>query len=219
MMLSYQQLSTCLAITNAALQAKGNDDIDTIWGQLQALCGLNGMLLGLAESRTDGAVTQAMYGTYGEAKSLSDHIDRSDWASNPKVTDSVLQKHIGDDGQVILMLRSNHPESCIVTLVGVLIADIDINPAQQYMLETLLPHINVMLSRPGFLTAPKLTARERQILVNVNRGLTHDQVAELIGVTRRTVCFHLSNIYRKYDVNDKVSAVNKARLYGDMLAA
>lgn len=219
MMLTYHQLSTCLAITNAALQAKGNDDIDAIWAQLQALCGLDGMLLGLAESSTDGAVTQAMYGSYGEAKSLLDQIDKSDWASNLEVTDSVLQKFASADGKAILVLRGSHPGSCMVTLVGVLIADIEINPTQQYMLETLLPHINVMLSRPGFLTAPKLTARERQILVNVNRGLTHDQVAELIGVTRRTVCFHLSNIYRKYDVNDKVSAVNKARFYGDMLAA
>ena len=37
MMLTYQQLNTCLAITNAALRAKGNEDINAIWKQLQAL--------------------------------------------------------------------------------------------------------------------------------------------------------------------------------------
>lgn len=218
-MLSNQQLNQCLSIANLALEARGNEDVNGIWQQMRALCRLDGMLLGLAELTTTNQHNDPIYGHFGCGADVLSLECNNDWIGQAKVTKSSVKSYALNQSQQVFELRRCHPGSCIVSLVSVVINTNRIGAEERYLIETLLPHVNVMLSRPGFLNAPKLTDRERQILVNVNQGFTHDQVAELVGVTRRTVCFHLSNIYRKYEVNDKVSAVNKAKLYGELLAA
>ncbi len=52
-----------------------------------------------------------------------------------------------------------------------------------------------------------LTPRERQLLGQLARGLTNNEIAEVLGVSTNTVKFHLRNLYDKLDVRNRAEAV------------
>lgn len=61
---------------------------------------------------------------------------------------------------------------------------------------------------------PELTEREREVLDLLARGQgTHD-IAQTLALTEKTVRNHLSNIYSKLQVTDRVQAVLRARQAG-----
>jgi DNA-binding NarL/FixJ family response regulator len=60
----------------------------------------------------------------------------------------------------------------------------------------------------------ELTARERQILAAVARGLSNKAISEELWVTEQTVKFHLTNVYRKLGVPSRTAAVRYAHEHG-----
>jgi len=60
----------------------------------------------------------------------------------------------------------------------------------------------------------ELTAREREILTAVARGLSNKAISEEFWVTEQTVKFHLSNVYRKLGVPSRTAAVRYAHEHG-----
>jgi DNA-binding CsgD family transcriptional regulator len=59
-----------------------------------------------------------------------------------------------------------------------------------------------------------LTAREKEVLGLVARGLTSRAIAHRFGISERTVHKHLERIYRKTGCRDRLSAVLKVREAG-----
>lgn len=55
-----------------------------------------------------------------------------------------------------------------------------------------------------------LTAREAAVLDCVARGLSNRQIAAELSVTEQTVKFHLTNVYRKLGVRNRLSAARYA---------
>ena len=55
-----------------------------------------------------------------------------------------------------------------------------------------------------------LTAREREVLHLLARGLRNKEIAERLVVSERTVNFHLANIYAKLHVSGRTGAISKA---------
>lgn len=55
-----------------------------------------------------------------------------------------------------------------------------------------------------------LSAREISVLELLADGLSVQEIADALGVTRRTAAFHLSNIYSKLEVQSQSGAVGKA---------
>lgn len=62
-------------------------------------------------------------------------------------------------------------------------------------------------------SADELTPRERELLGLVASGLTNKQVGEMLFISEKTVKGHLTNIYRKLDVRNRLQAT----LRGGML--
>jgi DNA-binding NarL/FixJ family response regulator len=60
----------------------------------------------------------------------------------------------------------------------------------------------------------ELTAREREILTAVARGLSNKAISEELWVTEQTVKFHLTNVYRKLGVPSRTAAVRYAHEHG-----
>ena len=60
----------------------------------------------------------------------------------------------------------------------------------------------------------KLTKREVEVLTLVIEGKSSKEVAELLYVSKRTVDFHLANIYEKLQVNNRVQAFRRAVALG-----
>jgi DNA-binding NarL/FixJ family response regulator len=54
-----------------------------------------------------------------------------------------------------------------------------------------------------------LSYREKEILQQVSRGLLYKEIAALLGIQRETVKKHLSKIYEKLNVQNKIEAINK----------
>jgi DNA-binding NarL/FixJ family response regulator len=57
---------------------------------------------------------------------------------------------------------------------------------------------------------PPLTPRERQVIQAAADGLTARQIGRRIGMSERTVTTHLSRIYRKFGVSNRVAALAAA---------
>ncbi|MDQ2986829.1 MAG: LuxR C-terminal-related transcriptional regulator [Armatimonadota bacterium] len=56
----------------------------------------------------------------------------------------------------------------------------------------------------------RLTRREREVLVLISQGLRSREVAEKLIVSKRTVDFHLANIYHKLQVSNRLMAFRRA---------
>ena len=59
-----------------------------------------------------------------------------------------------------------------------------------------------------------LTKREVEILSLIGEGHSSKQVADTLFVSKRTVDFHLDNIYQKFNVTNRMQALNKASRLG-----
>ena len=60
----------------------------------------------------------------------------------------------------------------------------------------------------------QLTDRETEVLEQLSKGLTYDQIAELLFISYGTVRKHVENIYRKLGVNNRTGAIDIAQKGG-----
>ena len=60
----------------------------------------------------------------------------------------------------------------------------------------------------------KLTKREIEVLTLVIEGKASKEVADMLYVSKRTVDFHLANIYDKLQVTNRVQAFRRAARLG-----
>ncbi len=61
---------------------------------------------------------------------------------------------------------------------------------------------------------PELTAREREVLELIARGLANDEIAERLGITSKTVRNQVSTLFDKLGVSSRGQAIVKAREAG-----
>lgn len=59
----------------------------------------------------------------------------------------------------------------------------------------------------------KLTAREIEILRELSVGLTNKEIAKKLGISEKTVKAHMGNIFKKFDIDNRLDAVDLARRY------
>ena len=62
-----------------------------------------------------------------------------------------------------------------------------------------------------------LSDREREILLWVSEGKSDPVIADILGISYPTVRFHMNNIFRKLEVNERTLAVVKAIRHGLIL--
>lgn len=61
---------------------------------------------------------------------------------------------------------------------------------------------------------PHLTDREIKVLSCVVKGDSNQKIAFSLGITQRTVCFHMSNCFTKLEVSNRTQAIVQAACYG-----
>ncbi len=59
-----------------------------------------------------------------------------------------------------------------------------------------------------------LTAREREVLDLLGRGLSNRLIARELHISEHTVKFHISSLYAKLEVGDRAEAVSQGARYG-----
>jgi DNA-binding NarL/FixJ family response regulator len=68
-----------------------------------------------------------------------------------------------------------------------------------------------LLGSRGAAAAPQLTDREREVLRLVARGLPNKLIARELGISEKTVKAHLTTIFQRIEVTDRVQAAMWAR--------
>ena len=61
-----------------------------------------------------------------------------------------------------------------------------------------------------------LSEREHEVLRLIEKGLTYDEIAQILGITWHTVTGYLRRVYRKLEVNSRGEAVFEARHRGPL---
>jgi DNA-binding NarL/FixJ family response regulator len=67
---------------------------------------------------------------------------------------------------------------------------------------------------PATAAAPTLTPRERTVLEQLARGLGNKQIAAALGISERTVKFHVSAVFAKLGAGNRTEAVTRAAQAG-----
>ena len=76
-----------------------------------------------------------------------------------------------------------------------------------------LMHDALSLARTALLSMPtsdpleQLTKREREVALAVAAGLSNKLVAEQCGITERTVKAHMTQVFKKLEIKDRVALV------------
>ncbi|MDR0793191.1 MAG: response regulator transcription factor [Chitinophagaceae bacterium] len=65
----------------------------------------------------------------------------------------------------------------------------------------------------GLSEIPRITRREKEILMLIGKGQTTGQIAETLFISAHTVETHRKNLMNKFDVNNMTSVINLAKEY------
>lgn len=79
---------------------------------------------------------------------------------------------------------------------------------ENYIQPSLIPALNSRLVKRDIdkIKVESLTKREMEVLINVANGMFNKEIAHNLNISERTVKNHLSNIFKKIDVNDRTQA-------------
>lgn len=75
--------------------------------------------------------------------------------------------------------------------------------------ETVLPE-NIAKRLKGLQSGSTITVREREVLVLIAQGKANKEIADVLGNAEDTVKRHISNIFKKFGVNDRAQATAEA---------
>jgi len=68
--------------------------------------------------------------------------------------------------------------------------------------------------KDGLNTIPKLTRREKEVLIEAAQGLTTQQIADKLFISTHTVDSHRKNLIEKFKTSNLSSAITSAIEYG-----
>ncbi|WP_257993226.1 LuxR C-terminal-related transcriptional regulator [Cupriavidus pauculus] len=90
--------------------------------------------------------------------------------------------------------------------------------ARQVLLRMRTPALDALAkpqpAAPAPMPSTTLSPREYQVLTDITRGFSHDEIAQRLQVSRHTLLTYVRRIYIKLDVHSKVEAINVARTQG-----
>lgn len=106
------------------------------------------------------------------------------------------------------ILKDSAPDQLIRDIRAVARGDVLVQP--QVAARLLASFGNRETNRVAGTSMESLTAREREVLQLLARGLRNKEIAARLFVSERTVNFHLANIYSKLHVSGRTEALSKA---------
>lgn len=83
-----------------------------------------------------------------------------------------------------------------------------INCGESYIQSSLIPSLNSRLVNRDIdkEKIESLTKRELEVLIQVANGMFNKEIATILNISERTVKNHISNIFKKIEVNDRTQA-------------
>ncbi|MEK2492142.1 response regulator transcription factor [Kitasatospora purpeofusca] len=113
--------------------------------------------------------------------------------------------HAGASG---FLLKNTRPEELLTAIRSVAAGDAVVSPRiTRRLLETLRPHIPDGRGAARDDRLGRLSAREREVLVEVGRGLSNAEIAAALYLAEATVKSHLGRVLHKLELRDRIQAV------------
>nr|BFD89153.1 response regulator [Kitasatospora sp. Xyl93] len=117
-----------------------------------------------------------------------------------------------DAGASGFLLKNTRPEELLTAIRSVAAGDAVVSPRiTRLLLENFRPHL------PGSRDTARdtarderlrrLTPREREVLVQVGRGLSNTEIAATLHLAEATVKSHLGRVLQKLELRDRIQAV------------
>lgn len=104
------------------------------------------------------------------------------------------------------VLKDALPEDVTATVKSVLEGQSPLSPGiARFILRQVQPK-----QEPPSPEAPRLTKREIDILWGIAKGFTYNDIADSLGISRKTVPNYIKSIYRKLEVSSRGEAVFEA---------
>lgn len=238
-MLAAEMLQKTIDFTNACLIAQNESDLEDIWLSLQELCNIDGLLLFVSDSNeNDDLESTLVVRSFGIHDGWHDvYVDRkfalidpvlmmSKHTDEPFSWEDAFEKYGKDADEFIstaseLGLREGYSIAIqandftgIACATSVTFESKNLADSDHDMIKTLLPHVNRVLARPGFLKSSNLTEKQIEVLKWASENKSYWEVGTIMGISERTVKFHFKNIFRKLGVSSRGEAIIKGKIKG-----
>jgi len=143
-----------------------------------------------------------MSGRHGPVVTLSDVLNPPElertWLFQEALKPVGLRHEMG--------LELSHPSDEMSVVVFSRGPGRDFGERDRLLLRLLRPHVDAALRRAGR-PRPRLTGRERGVLLLVREGLTDAQVARRLGIAEATVGKHLEHVYARVGARSRVQVL------------
>ncbi|MEU1785762.1 response regulator transcription factor [Streptomyces sparsogenes] len=106
------------------------------------------------------------------------------------------------------LLKNTRPEELLTAIRSVAAGDAVVSPRiTRRLLESLRPHIPDGGSADHDERLSRLSAREREVLIQVAGGLSNAEIAATLYLAEATVKSHLGRVLQKLELRDRIHAV------------
>lgn len=139
---------------------------------------------------------------------VSDVAGRQVWMSSPVFCDVFQARSARFQLSLVTSLDGDMGSGWILTRAGRDFDDDEVEAARlMHPFLSALCELARVTSSPENMGRRLLTSREREVLARLSTGRSARQIARDLGMTEATVRKHLSRIYTKLGVHDRLSAV------------
>lgn len=114
-------------------------------------------------------------------------------------------------GALGYVLKSDPPERLLSAVREAVAGRTQLSPQA---LEAVVGHLRESDNRASLPSTLTLTARESEVLQHLARGQSNREIAELMGVSEKSVKLHLTNLVAKFQVRDRLQLVIAAHKAG-----
>ena len=242
--LSKKDLESLLEIINLALRVNSKEELGRLWPRVAEFTKLEGAIFGISKHQAAGSNFQFDSITFGIDPEWAEKYHNSQgvhqdpiilaaiksesplpWNTAAKLAfnidadafeKSIFRQHAlasGMDYGCIYCRRSDYIGQ-IVSVTAVTTGKQPMTKTQRTYVDILLPHLNEILIRQGFVSTPEISEREAEVLKWAAAGKSNWELSKILNISERTVKFHLRNIYRKLDVQNRSQAVAQAMRSG-----
>ena len=238
--MSSKDLQQYIEVIDACLHARDDEAIEDIWLSMQELCNIDGLILSVSESEREADLESTIVvRSYG----INDDWHKLYVSRNYTQIDPVVKMLFETDGNIVSWQKAykkygKGAEAFIATATemglhdgysvatassdftgiacstSVTFESKNLTEHHHELVKTLLPHLNRVMARPGFLKAPKLTDKQIEVLKWASADKSYWEIATIMGISDRTVKFHFKNIFLKLGVPSRGEAVRKGKMMG-----
>lgn len=231
-MLTTTDLKNCLKIIQAALHCESQVHLSELWSMIEKLYPVKSMQITLCDCHSNIEISSPKVIHFGEPAWWEEQFSWYNSCDNNPILQMCLKKNrIINTGELDIEKRESaggkdkdHRDGYLVgkkrqlinqpsSITSISFIEEELTVQEHLAIEMILPHINEIPNHLDWVEKPELTKQEWKVLYWAAQIKSNEDIGLKTGITERTVRFHLKNICNKFNVEDRVGAVQTAIRY------